>query len=960
MLSRAGIALALIAVSLRAEEARAQPYLVKDIKPGGDSNPLGLVALGGSLLFFADDGVVGTELWKTDGTAAGTALVKDIVPGAAGSVTVAAPVVLGGNIYFFSGATFWKSDGTSAGTSQVAAVAGTTATVTAGGNMFFGGVSISAGYELWKSDGTSGGTAMVKDIYPGAPGSIGLGTNIVPIGASVVFIADDGTHGAEPWVSDGTLGGTMILQDVKPGSSSSNIPTLVGAGSIVYFTADDGTHGQELWKTDGTPGGTVMVTDLQPGSTSSYPRAVGATAGKMLFTASAAQAGLYATDGTALGTTFLTNAVFPYAGVDIGGVFVFVGNDVAHGYELWKSDATAVGTVLVKDIHPGAASSVVPGSYPICTMRAVGTTVYFCADDGTTGGEPWKTDGTAAGTVPLEISLRGNSEPGEIVPIGSAVYIAATNGVVGRELWVSGGGVANDAGVPPAIGPSPYLVKDVKPGVLDSSPFGFVDLGGTLVFFADDGASGVEPWKSDGTTLGTSMLKDVHIGSADSYQANAGRPAVLGGSAYFPATTGSDTGLWKTDGTSAGTVEVKSGLYATSLTPTGASLFMWAWSASPFTYQLWKSDGTTAGTVLVKDVQPGTSFGLVLDGSIVSAGGKAFFAGHDATNGSELWTSDGTTGGTAIVKDIATGTADATPSLLTAVGAKVFFVANDATTDAELWVSDGTDGGTVRLTSSTPSYAEPASLTALGTSLYFVGQPDGFTYGLWKSDGTVMGTTLVKAVNALDLVAANGTLFFFGFDAATGYELWKSDGTTGGTALVKDIRPGIASSYPVSTYGACPPPRAVGNLLVFCAEDGTRGYELWQSDGTEAGTVPMEISPHGNATPGEVVQSGARLFFAASDGPTGVELFALGGSGPGPGPGGDGGASSSSGGSSSGSSGASGGSSSGASGGDAPGAGGGGDSSSGCGCVVAGDSTWWGAPALFALGLAALVRRLRR
>src|SRR5262245_14321839 len=72
--------------------AQAPVFLVRDIHPGpGGSFPGSvntrfgaarfLVDLNGTLLFRADDGVTGTELWRTDGTEAGTVLVKDIVPG---------------------------------------------------------------------------------------------------------------------------------------------------------------------------------------------------------------------------------------------------------------------------------------------------------------------------------------------------------------------------------------------------------------------------------------------------------------------------------------------------------------------------------------------------------------------------------------------------------------------------------------------------------------------------------------------------------------------------------------------------------------------------------------------------------------------------------------------------------------------------------------------------------------
>jgi ELWxxDGT repeat protein len=62
---------------------------VKDINPGAaDSRPFNLTNLNGTLIFAAFDAVSGTELWRSDGTAAGTTLVKDINPGPALAISL--------------------------------------------------------------------------------------------------------------------------------------------------------------------------------------------------------------------------------------------------------------------------------------------------------------------------------------------------------------------------------------------------------------------------------------------------------------------------------------------------------------------------------------------------------------------------------------------------------------------------------------------------------------------------------------------------------------------------------------------------------------------------------------------------------------------------------------------------------------------------------------------------------
>ena len=267
----AGAALSLIAaIGVNASVARAitaPTITVIDINPSDDSYALDdddhdNIAFNGGLLFKADDGTHDEELYKSDGTVAGTVLVKDINP--SGTSNLDNLFVIGTTAYFQA------TDGTN-------------------------------GYELWKSDGTEAGTVMVKNINPSGDS---YPDRLAAIGSTLYFEADDGTNGTELWNSDGTEAGTVMVKNINP-SGNSSPGDLTAVGSTLYFDADDGTNGHELWKSDGTSAGTVMVKDVNTNaSAGSNPEYLRRHGDLFYFFANDGVNGdeLYLSDGTEAGT----------------------------------------------------------------------------------------------------------------------------------------------------------------------------------------------------------------------------------------------------------------------------------------------------------------------------------------------------------------------------------------------------------------------------------------------------------------------------------------------------------------------------------------------------------------------------------------------------------------------------------------------------------------------------------
>nr|WP_254628059.1 ELWxxDGT repeat protein [Myxococcus sp. CA040A] len=863
-------------------------FLVKDINTSTPanvgSNPKHFVALGGALYFAADSHTSGEELWRTDGTSAGTALVADLCSGPCGS-NPRGLTVMNEALYFFAS----NSHGA---------------------------------LGLWRSDGTVAGTQMLKAININ-----NFSPKLTPINGTLYFSIYDPASGNELWTSDGTAVGTKMLVDINPGTGDSYPSGFLAFNGTVYFRATSGV-GAELWATDGTAAGTAMRMDLYPGTNGSAPAELTVYNDMLYFIASDApsQRSLFKSNGTAAGTVKVKEFRTVGAPLLFNGLMYFPASDTASGYELWKSDGTTAGTLLAVDVFPGSATS------NISNINVVGGSLFFTAYDSTATYALWQSDGTQAGTQRL---LTAPSNLNNVNVLGGSVYFSAreasTGSSVYTELWVSDLTAAGTR-----------VVKDINPGTslgafstLATSYFGILD--GVLYFGANDGVSNTELWRSDGTAAGTTQVKDLFGPVSESSPANL---VVSNGRVFFTANEGSHGAeLWESNGTATGTRrywDICTGSCSptlSSFTLHGSSIFYITTTnsiggSSPARLMRSPTSSGTAGAIPVASsltvTSPrlvsyknwlyfranDTSYGDILrmtDGSyttqtsdtagrglrtpdqMVVSNGTLFFTADDGTSlGTELYKTDGTYSGSTRVKDIWPGVNSSSPSNLTDVNGTLFFRAQDGTgAYNQLWKSDGTSTGTVKVATFLP--ATGGALTNFrnmsGTLFFFVS--DYTTTELWKSDGTSAGTVKVKdlpvrSYSESTYFATMGGALYFGLrDDAHGYELWKSDGTAAGTDILVDLRPGPNGGLATQSYnnGALVSnllPLAEGRLL-FSASDGETGMELWMTDGSAAGTVRLTDLAPGDAssTPTSLTRAGTLVYFAANDGGRGRELWAL-------------------------------------------------------------------------------------
>ena len=350
---------------------------------------------------------------------------------------------------------------------------------------------------------------------------------------------------------------------------------------------------------------------------------------------------------------------------------------------------------------------------------------------------------------------------------------------------------------------------------------------GQLFFISSDGKGGQDLWASNGTASGTTVIKDItqehtRYGNKEYYSLNVNNLTAAAGKLFFTADD-----------------------------PGGGE-------------DLWASDGTTKGTTVLKHFQSNPSYGYYNEplSGLTAAGGNLFFTVDDSSLGPQPWASNGTSSGTVMLADVNPGSAGSAPSDFTQFGSDVYFFMNESATTVGLWESDGTTAGTFKVFDGFPPLSKGGqtylptlgSLTPVGSQLFFT-----LEYGtpvpevqLWTSDGTAARHErarprarwrAARGSARCSIFMTLGNLLIFTADDGNGTALWESDGTAGGTTVVADQGPTVGN-YGYKGYYDAYQTLVYGGILYFAGSTPADGVELWQTDGTAAGTqMVTDFSP---------------------------------------------------------------------------------------------------------------------
>jgi ELWxxDGT repeat protein len=804
------------------------------VRSAGYLHPELLGAVRGRLLFQLDDY---SPVWTTDGTRAGTTLLSPSFQAAPFTSPHVAHLRIGDRLLLGDGhGMAWSTDGTAAGTEPLGirfpwAPGGHDPLPTLDGRVYF----FFVGSSLVGSDGTAAGTSMVVDLRDGDL------DGLVATADRLYFVRST-SDVQELWTSDGSPAGTRRVRRFARRNWEKRIDFPMGLVHGVVFLecplTDSRCHLEREGVTRASGGFRLTPDRLASGSVALHSDA----------------SGLVFADG--------------------------------HG-QLWRTDGTPGGTAALGRC---AGECRRQGVGPLPLVRSGGRNLFSAPTAGE-GWQVWVTDGTDAGTRPLDADCARRSGCGtRLVAVNGDVALLERTDTDPPQRRVARLDVPAVRSVP-ALGEGPatasgdgFLVAGNRlarlaadGGVLasmnlpgrrdgDAEPRSLIALGNRLVFTACDGERQRIYW-TDGTPGAVVPLAD---GAFDcSYFTRPVPPVGLAGAVVVDA-KGS---LVRIDEAGNALPILDTG--AAAVVPVGDALTLLV----PTFECAEDSDDCLYGTWLTRVfVSPGGSrpasevatLRIAPFHDSLALGDRLLLADPATAEGLFAFRPPAAGEGLEAIRCPA-GSAICPPGELVRLGDAAFLLASD------LWRIAGNAATRIAPPAGAPTLFEPSGLTAFDGALYFVAQPQGDgRWWLFRSDASGSGTVALaplgdsRAQIQFRPLGLDGRLYFTASSAELGEELWVSDGTAAGTHPFLDLRQGAAGSRPL-------PLGVAAGRLYFSADDGEHGIELWSTDGVAAHTaIVADIAPGPlSAWPGRPVLAGGTLYFAADDGIAGSELWAV-------------------------------------------------------------------------------------
>jgi ELWxxDGT repeat protein len=807
------------------------PQLVKDIFPGdSDGLPTDFLALTNRVLFTAEENSTdGKKIFTTDGTASGTLplLVNNqpifgtnfVESEGYGYFTMTNPGL---------GTSLLRTDGTGQGTTIWSGTEPFASIiekpVIVGNVAYYISLSSDYTYKLVRTDGTLQGTITLKTLTQ--PNSL---VGLTAAGNTVYFWASTPDEGFALWKSDGSVANTQLAIDLEPGQAGGIPASWAVSGDYLFFIKDSG-EGRVCWRTDGTPAGTIAISEPIP-----YAATVFIAGSKVYVSAFALYASTF--DGPLepiLNMDQGVQTIEANSMVALNDKLYFVALDDAHGKEIWMSDGTESGTQLVRDINPGSGDS---NAKPLFILN---NQSFWTAFDPLWGLELWSTESSGT-TMSLHADINTNtnsSDLGGFEVYGNVTLFPADNGTTGVGVW--------------RHFPDQNTVSIIDSGPFLTVPALFTRLGEKVVFQATDSLHGNELWSYDLQTNQAGLLVDLNPGNNGSFPDNL---TLCDGKVFFNAAMLSSNTVYVTDGTPGGTTSI--GDYPDYDFYYPACLQNDLFFSTSNT-DLYKTNYSSGEITLVKDFDGSFGIGYVL--YPIEFNNRLFFSAPDAEHGQELWVSDGTPDGTVLFYDFFTGVNSSKPENLTVINGVLYFTALNSNYGTDLWKTDGTFSGTVKILEIIPpatSFVNSRLFAAEGLFYFMTGDSWANNASLWRSDGTSSGTFVfsqsARSIYETEIFPFGSFVYFNAYDDLNGTELWISDGSASGTHLVSDICPGNCSSNPRNFALS-------DSLLYFTAYHYLYGREPWtMMAGTTSTSAPSAAAGLHMKILGNPAQSGSSI-----------------------------------------------------------------------------------------------------